>query len=288
MGIFFAFLSMLGFGLSNALAKQPSREFGSVPALFLRQCVVVLMVLTVMALAPVPAEISGNGLLIALALAMIGYLPVAAFFEGMRRGKIGVVAGIGNSKLLVTVMLSSIFLGEQITLQQGLLVMIIISGLLALSLDFRDLPRSDLFTAASGVPHAVVACLLWGVIFFLLKIPVQMIGPVLTTVVIEAGVLICGGLHVRLRNMELRRPRGSMVLMTALCGICCGCGTLFYNLAIARADVTLVSAISFSAPVVSALYGRIVHDERLSRAQMAALAVIITGVTILSLSYRRY
>ena len=115
----------------------------------------------------------------------------------------------------------------------------------------------------------------------------EMIGPVLTTFVIAAGFLICGGLHLKIQGKPVRQHKGSLAFLTAACGLCSGCGTLFYNLAIARADVALVSAISFSAPVVAALYGRLVHQERLSRQQVAALGFIVAGVTVLALSYGR-
>jgi len=59
-------------------------------------------------------------------------------------------------------------------------------------------------------------------------------------------------------------------------------GSLFFNLGIQVAEVSIVAPIAFSAPAISVLYARLVYKEKLLLRQYIAVVCIIFGIIFMS------
>ncbi|HZX44879.1 MAG TPA: EamA family transporter [Candidatus Nanoarchaeia archaeon] len=281
LGILFGLLSMLGYGLSNAIAKVPSGKIGSVRTVFYRNIFVSLFLFIILLFTDF--TLSPLYIILALIISLIGYIPLLFFYKALSVGKVGIVSPVANSSVIWTILLSIIFFKESLTATQVLAMLFIITGIFLVSVNFRDLRNSSLFTLSSGVPYAIITSLLWGLTFFLFKIPVNILGPFLTSFIIELGIAIYSGIHLYTSQKSLAIKEKSMLPYLISIALFGTAGTLFFNLGISLYSVSIVSALTFSSPWIAALYGKIVYKEKLSIMQYMAIAFVVLGLVVISL-----
>ena len=283
MRIFFGLLSMVGYGLSNALSQPLTQKIGSSKTLFLRNLVIVPILLAVFLLFPLPPNYALTFVAIAFAIGILGFVPTLAFYKAIKIGKVGIIAPVASSSVIFTVLLSLLFFGEPLSILQASSIALIIAGVLLISVnpkDWKNLLRGGM---PSGVLFALVASVLWGVVFFLLKIPVNVIGPILTSLLLEFGVLAASGACLVLGKSGFKLPdRGAFILVFAVAATGAA-GTLFFSLGVQISAVSIVAALSMSSPLVATLYSRFFYKEKLARLQWLAVALIVGGIVLLEL-----
>lgn len=282
IAIFFGFIAMLGFGLGNALAKIPIQKIGSEKTIFYRNVIVSILLFITLLLFGQAAVFSTKYILIALLIAALGYIPLLFFYKALNFGKVGVISPVANSSTIFTIILSIIFFHEKISLGQGFSIAIILLGIVLISLDIKDLKNSQIFKVSSGVPYALITSVLWGLVFFLWKIPVNVLGPILTSFIIEFGTMLCSVVYVIYKKHNFQRPDIRIFKYILFMSLGGALGSLFYNMGIKKADVSIVAAITFANPLVATLYGKFVFKEKLSKLQYLAILFIVLGVVLVS------
>ena len=280
--ILFGLIAMVGYGLSNAIAQVPSKEIGSRKTIFYRNIFVSILLLAVLLPFLKETVFSPKYILITLAIAFIGYFSLMAFYKALKVGKVGIVSPLANSSVIFTVLLSIIFFGEILSTIQFLAIALIILGIILVSLNFKDLKNSHLFKISSGIPYALLTCFIWGLVFFLFKIPVNVIGPILTSLTLEFGIMIYSGIHIHFSKLNFSLPNKKILLPIFLVAFFGAIGTLFFTLGIKNYSVSLVAAITFANPLVATLYGKIVYKEKLHLQQYFAIALMILGIVLIS------
>lgn len=161
-------------------------------------------------------------------------------------------------------------------------IILILVGVILISLDFNDLKNSHLFKRSSGIPYALITCFLWGLVYFLFKIPVNVLGPILTSFILELGILLYSGIHISLSKSGYSLSNKKILLYVFLVAFFGAIGTLFFNLGIKNYNVSIVAALTFANPLVATLYGKIVYKEKLYLQQYMAIALMIIGVILIS------
>ncbi len=284
-GLAYALLAMLGFGLGDAISKVPSRQFGPEKTIFYRNIFSLLFLSAIFIFFFRSYNFSFSVAFLALLIGLIGYLPLLSFYRAMKSGKVGVIAPIANSSLVFTTLFSLAFYHETLSIMQLISIIIVFAGMILVSVDFNDFKNSDFFSFSSGIPYALLTCFLWGLVFFLSKIPITFVGPFLTALLIEIGVLIMNFAHMAHSKIEFSVKAGhakKLVAYSLLLGFFGAAGSLFSNLAIENYKLSIVSAIVFANPVVSAIYGNIVYRERLLFKEVAAVFFMVFGVVLIS------
>jgi uncharacterized membrane protein len=117
---------------------------------------------------------------------------------------------------------------------------------------------------AKGAGLAFIVCVLWGAVFFLLKIPAVAIGPVLTSFLLEFFQMLFAGLHMRMGKEAFAMPERGMMKYIIASAVLIAIAGLAYNLGISTGSVSIVAPISMSSPAIAALYGKFVYKERLA------------------------
>jgi len=283
LGIIFGLVSMIGFGISTGITKVPLKSVGNRMTIFFRG-IFMSTILFLTLLFYLPPSLSPIYLLIALAVSVIGYFPLFTFYKGLKRGKIGTITPISNSSVIFTVLFSMVFFGEALTMTQAVAIVLMITGVFLISVNFRNLKGSDLFRFSSGIPFALMTCLGWGLFFFLSKIPVTLIGPFLTAFMVEFVIMILAGVNMKVSKIPFRMPDKKILLHLIALSVFGAIGVLFFNMGISVAGVSIVAALSKSSPWVSALYGRIAYKEKLKLVQYTAMVLIIAGIVMISYS----
>lgn len=282
-GIIYGLIAMLAYGLSNAIVKIPAKNVGSVKTIFYRNVITVPMLFIIFLLFLPLSTLSIQFIFIAFMISLFGYLPLFSFFKALGMGKVGIVTPIANSSVVFTILLSILFFHESLSTVQFFSIGMIVSGIILISLDFNDLKKSELFNISSGIPYALVSTLMWGVLYFLLKIPVSVLGPILSSFILEFSTLIFSGVHLKLAKASFSVPGKYNLKYIFFMAITGAIGTLSFNYGINVAEVSIVAALTFANPLISTIYARLVYKEELCIMQYVAIALMISG--IFSISY---
>jgi drug/metabolite transporter (DMT)-like permease len=283
LGVIYGILALLTFGISNAMSKRVSVGLGAKSSVFYRTIFTSLLLLIVLFFSLGDTTFSLKYILVATLIAVVGYVPLFYFYKAVETGQVGVVTPIAFTSVIVTVVLSAIFYNEQLAPARVISILLILSGVIFMSADFRDLKNSSIFDKKSGILYAMIASLGWGLYFFWVKIPVLHLGPVLTSFIVEFTTFIVSFLVLGLSRERARQPGLALyklVFVIALLGVG---GSLAYNLGVRVADTTLVVGIYSASPLVVLLYGRMFYKEKLTAIQYLGALSIVAGVVALSL-----
>ena len=279
-GTLYGLLTMMGFGMCNALSRIPVSEIGPLKTLFYRGVCITLMQLFFLVLW-FPIQIDLVGLLMGIAVAVFAYFPVMFFYKGLNLGRVGVIVPIANTSAIITTLLAVIFLNETFSTLQIGSAFVIIVGVFLLSVDFKSFRDSGLLRFTSGVPYALGACVLWGILFFVYKYPVSHIGPILTSFFVEVGVMVlCFG-HIKIKKESLSIPIRyfQYLIPNAFFSII---ASVSYNIGIESSAMSVVAMLYMANPLISTLYVRIFYQEKLSIQQYIGISVAIIGLVCFS------
>ena len=227
-----------------------------------------------------PAQLSPAvlGLLAAAGLCNVAGLLVE--YIAFRRGKVGVVTAIASTEGMVAAVISAVA-GARLGLRTGLLLGLVTLGVAvsAASPDEDASASSDRPRTVRGAVLAVPVALLFGVTLYATGragqrvsvlwalVPARLVGSALVTAPLAA-------------RRRLRLTRRALPLVAAA-GAAEVLGVLSYTVG-ARHGLAVAAVLSsqFAALTVVAAY--FIHGHRLSRRQVAGLAAVVAGVSLLS------
>ena len=282
-GVQLAIVVMICFGVGGAFWKAPAQAVGPVRAVYYRQLFVTSLLGVLLLFVPAPTNCSVQDIAIAALIALFGYLPLFFFLRAISRGVVGVISGIANAKVLVTIILSQLFLGDEIAASQWGLIFVLVSTLFGQPWEPSPVGKGGAMRLADGAADAFIACVLWGAVYFLVAFPVAKLGPYYFAFILEVGVLCAAMLHLKLARIEHKSLPRDVRLPLLICVATAVIGTVSYNLAITRAPISIVAAISFSSPVVATLVARTVFGEKLRPLQLVSMVTIVVVLSALSL-----
>jgi drug/metabolite transporter (DMT)-like permease len=277
--VIFGIVTMACFGLGNAIYKIPAASVPPKKLVLLRGIITSAILLCAVAILPNSALFSVPYIALMAGISLLGYFALLALSGALAKGDIGVVMPIANSSVFFTVLFAVIFFGETLSLAQGLGVAAIIAGIILVSNSFA--PGSGK-AMAKGAGLALLTCVLWGAVFFLLKMPAVAIGPVFTAFLLELFQMAFAALHLKIGNEGFALPNASTMKYIAAAAALIAIGGLAYELGIVAGSVSVVSAISMSSPVISAICGRLIFRERLAGWQCLGIAAIVLGNVLVS------
>ena len=280
LGILFGILSMLGFGLSNAISQKLIRKVGEINAMVYQALVTGFILFPLFFIYPANFSFSLYHIGIALIIALIGVIPLFTFYKALRMGKVGVVVPVANSASLFTVIFSVIFLGETLTTMQLSSIAMIILGIILISVKISDFKSAN--NIAAGVPYALATSLLWGVFFFLYKFPVSVLGPIFSAAIIQLGIFGFTTIYELKAKKLIFKIDNEALKNIIITGIGLSVGMAASASGIALSNVSIVVPLVFSAVLVSTIYASIFYKEKLEKLQYVALLMIVGGIVLLS------
>ncbi len=273
---------MLGFGLGNGISQVPIKKIGARRVIFFRSIFMSLILFMVLLFFLSETDFSPTYILITFVISLIGYIPLVTFYKALKIGKVGIISPIASSSVVFTILFSIIFFKESLNQMQLFAILVIIFGIVLISINFKDIKNSNLFKISSGVPFALITCVLWGLVFFLFKIPVNVLGPILTSFIIEFGNLVYSGINLKISKIGFKLPDKKTLTYIFILALCVTVGSLFYNLGIRVSDVSIVAALYSSNPLVATLYGKFVYKEKLKMQQYFAIFLMLIGIVLVS------
>ncbi len=278
MGVVFGLLAALSWGAGDFLLSRISRATGPVQAMFYVQMAgIVSCALVLLARRDVPPLDPGLWLF-AAGVNLFNLVGTALLYRALAVGTLAIVSPITASFAVVTAVLALAAGERPEPLAMGG-VALVMGGVIVVS---RAPGAGGGAASLDGVPAAIGAAVCYGFFFWLLE-PVRAgLGIAWPVMVGRVFAAVATSLLMAVRRIApARLPRrlwGLVILATSLDTA----GFLFYNLGIATAYVSVVTALASIFSAVTVLLAWLVLRERLASSQWAGVAAVIAGVLLVS------
>ena len=275
-----AFLSALFAGITAILAKCGIRSTDSDVATALRTGV-VLMFSWLMVLAAGSAGTLSSLTVLSLVFLVLSGLSTGAswlcYFKALSLGDVNKVAAVDKSSTALTILLAMVFLGERSHPALRLLGTALLAIGVVLMVERRPGHRRwILFAAASALFAALTS--------ILAKIGITGVESNLATairtgvVLVMAWAIVLGRGKLPLVKRVPRRELGFILLS----GLSTGASWLCYYYAIQNGAVSVVVSVDKLSLVVTVLFSRLVLKERLEKASLVGLALMVLGTLVIT------
>jgi transporter family protein len=221
-------------------------------------------------------------LIVAGALSTSGYL---FFCRAMQIGPVSIASSVIGCTPIITVILTTVFLGEDINrIQIGGIALAIVGAALT-SLKFEEIISLSLRKMEKAAFFGIGAFLSWGVFYALIDYLTKSIGwlyPLFLAKV--ASVIMFGAYLATTGKIKETAKIPSTVWLIALGVIVLEfIGHFSYGLGVFLEQSAIVNPISFSYPIVAVFLAHVVLKERLENTQYLGIALTISGIVLLAM-----
>lgn len=282
MGILFAFVALVSWGIGDFLIQRSARAFGDWIALFyiVFGCTVVLFPFVygdLMAL-----NWQGASLLL-LILASVVLLFSALFdFEALRIGKISVVEPIYAFEVFITAAVGTFVVKEYLNVTQTFLVAALVVGIVLVSIkSFGHLKKAYL---ERGVWYAGFATLGMGIVNVLFGLGARDTSPLLINWFTSAFLTVICFIVIYFRGdmkkiwIDFKRSPGLITTVTVFDNL----AWIAYSFSALYIPIAIAISISEAYIALAAILGIIINKEKLVRHQRFGLALTVFAAILLA------
>jgi drug/metabolite transporter (DMT)-like permease len=276
--IFLALGSSVGWGISDYLGGLKSRTLPTPTVLIVSQSA-ALVVLTVAVLSLGGTPPAPRYLLLAAASGIGEMLGVAALYQGLARGRMGIVAPLANIAPVVPLGVG-LALGEiPAPVQIGGLILVVI-GVVLTSMRQRA-EAGDAATRRTSLAYGLLAAFGFGTFFVAMDaaseggIPWALFTARLTAVAVLAGYWIAAAAAAG--RTRLAVPRSEATMLAAI-GLLIVSADAMYATASTLGLLSIVGVLAALHPIVTVALARIHLKERIERTRYAGIATCLIGV----------
>lgn len=279
--IFFAFISYLGWGTGDIFATIAARKIGGYSATFWYLVFQLLLslplaLLFIKSLPDFKLEI----IIFNLFLGIIGTIGLIAFYEGLRTANASLVGTITSSFVIITVILSTIFLKEHINFLQAIAIVVIFIGVVLSSLNLEELNTKNI-KLGKGIIAAFIAMLTFGIYWTFIKIPIKNFGwywPSMISLMSFPVVLV----FMKLKSIKLEKPSYNNAFLPLVANaILLGIGLFSFNHAIEKGLTAVVAPIAGSYPTLFAVLAFLIFRDPITRQQILGIITTLAGIVLL-------
>lgn len=280
MGLTFAFIAILGWGLGDFLIQRSARKLGDWEALFF----IVLFASIVL----LPFIYSALSLLtvydwFVLTLTSVVILVASLLdFEALRVGKVSVVEPIFALEVPVTVALATFVVGEHLTHEQYGLIALLLIGIVLVS--NRRFSHMHMRTLEKGVFVAILTTIGMGSANFLFGFGSRATDPLMITWFTSVFMTIATFVYLararELHKLKLNwRHNRSLILAVGLADTAAWVG---YSASALYIPIGVATGLTESYIALAALLGLAFNKEKLRAHQLLGLGVAVIAAIVLA------
>ena len=265
------------FSIGTLASSRSSRILGSNQVLAWVMLVGLAVVVPIVALIGLPANLSQQTL-VWLLLSGAGNVSGLLFeYSALRIGKVGLVAPIASTEGAIAAVIA-VIAGEPLVAGEALTLAVIAVGVVLAALVPEDLEAVESPSTRRTIVLSVGAAIGFGISLWatgrIADLPIPW-------VLMPARVIGVAAIAIPLlarRQLRITRPAVPLVVASGLCEL-----IGFTSYTIGARDAIAVSAVLVSQfATISTIVAWLVFHERLARLQVLGVAVVIVGVTALT------
>lgn len=281
MGIIFAFIALVSWGIGDFLIQKSARAFGNYPAIFYITAF-GSFVFFPFVYQDIPSLLSFNpGFLLLMLTSVVILFASLLDLQALKLGKISVIEPVFALEIPISALLASFVIGESISFLQASLIIIILFGIILVSTKRSD----DLkIRIEKGVYYAIFATVLMGSVDFLFGIGSRETSPFMinwfTSIFLALFSLFY--LIFRSRSKELVQCWEKKKKLIFSIGFFDNLAWIAYSYSMLYVPIAIATSISQSYLVIVASLGIILNKEKLKAHQYIGLLVTILGAIALA------
>ena len=279
MWLVFAIGSAFFAGITSILAKCGIQKTDSTVATAIRTIVVLIFSWLMVVITGTIGEISsiqGKTLLFLILSGLSTGASWLFYFHAIQIGNINKVAAIDKSSTVLTILLALIFLGEGISVEKLIAVLLIGIGTLLMISKKEEKENKQ---SQMGLVCAVLSAVFASLTSILGKIGITGIDSNLGTAIRTFVVLLMAWLMVFVtgKQREVGKIEKKELIFICASGLATGGSWLCYYRALQEGPASVVVPIDKLSIVVTIAFSYIVFHEKLSRKALLGLVLIIGG-----------
>ena len=283
MGFFAGLISMLGWGIADFFAAKSSRSIGALRTLFFSQLIGLFIISSYFIFAGELPEIGAREIIITLLLSLIYVVSFVFFYKSLEIGPISVVSPIAASYGMVAVILSVLFLNEDLSSRQIGGIILVILGIILASTNLKEV-FSEKIKLSKGIIFAFFVMIGWGIFYTFLTILVDEWSWFFTALLVRIFLLLFLIFYLLFLKQPFSfKPKSNIIFLILGIGIFEVIATLSYNIGIERELTAIVAPISATFPLITIILAGIFLKERLILNQYFGIAFVISGLVLLAL-----
>ncbi len=276
IGLLLGVSTMLLWGLSDALFRNPVKAVGAYQTLFYFRIALVPCFILFALFVPMPqVTIWQLGILLLLSIVFIA--SKYATLKAVNLGDISVVMPIVNSWGAPSVILSALLLNETIPQVAIPLIALILLGVALVSIQKLDKLRMSKEAPLAILGMIAAALSFTGIVYF-----AKELGPVYPALILEAFMLVwLVGLHTTTKHKLHIVPKHFAVICAS--SLLFAVGTVTYASSASFGVAFIAIPLAAASPLVVLIIARIFFKERLLWHQLAGAALALVGIIALAL-----
>jgi len=288
MGIVFAFIALLSWGIGDFLIQKSARKFGDIIALFCITAFAGVVLFPFIYKEFFSLIVRGDPGTIVLLLVTTAVILFASLFdfEALRVGKISVIEPVYAFEIIITATLGALIIREHLSFLQLALVFAITLGIMLVSL--KNTAHLKKITVEKGVIYAILATIAMGAANFLFGVGARDSSPLIVNwftsfgmaTVLFISIIKTGKLAELKKDM---RKNFSLLFSVSLIDNIAWIAFAYSTLSI---PIVISTSISESYIVLAALLGLTFNRERLKPHQYAGLIVTPVAAVLLALTLK--
>lgn len=283
MYIIYALLAALFSGLTSVFAKSGINSKNSLISTYVRTLVITLFLFIVVTLRNDFNDLYllDKKTIIFLVLSGISNtLLWICYFKALDLGTVSKVTPIDKTSIILTLILSSVFLHEKITIIKVLSIIFILTGTL-LTIKREDKDSKD----NKWILYAFLTAIFTSTTTVISKIGIENTNTCLTTFLRTIIVLILLTIINLFKNKfkDIKNLNKRNYMFIILSGISTSLSWLFYFTSLSLGEASIVFPIEKLSLVVSIVTSTIFLKEKLNKKQILGIIIIVIGTSLLFL-----
>ncbi len=285
MWLVFAIDSAFFAGITSILAKCGIQKTDSTVATAIRTIVVLIFSWLMVVITGTIGEISsiqGKTLLFLILSGLSTGASWLFYFHAIQIGNINKVVAIDKSSTVLTILLALIFLGEGISVEKLIAVLLIEIGTLLMISKKEEKENKQ---SQMGLVCAVLSAVFASLTSILGKIGITGIDSNLGTAIRTFVVLLMAWLMVFVtgKQREVGKIEKKELIFICASGLATGGSWLCYYRALQEGPASVVVPIDKLSILVTIIFARMVFKEKLNKKAMLGVVLIVVGTILIAL-----
>ena len=280
MWIIYALLASFFAGITAVFAKMSVSDIDSSFSSSLRTIIILIFFLILVMIKNLFVEVTNIDMKTFIFLVLSGISTTLLwifYFKALKLGNVNSVAAIDKTSIVITLLLSSIFLSEKITLVKIISSILIIGG--TFIMNKKESKEKD----NKWLIYAILTAIFTSTTTIFGKVGLEKINTILSTFIRTLIVFIIIWIYVisTKKYKDYKKLKLNDIKYIILSGLTTGLSWLCYYAALQKGEASLVFPIEKLNIVFTVIFSCILLKEKINKREIFGLLSIVIGTIIL-------
>lgn len=277
MWILYAFLAAIFSGLTTIFAKKGVKNIDSLLSTSIRTAIILIISFLIVILFNSFEKINIKTFIFLILSGISTTLLWVNYFKALDYGNVNEVTPVDKTSIVITLVLSSIFLNEKITILKIISCILIIVG------TFLMVNKSEHSNNKKWLLYAILTAIFTSVSAIISKIGLRDINPSLGNFyrTIIVFILIWFYVIIKKKQKDIITIKRQTWIYLIISGFTTSLSWLFYFYALKNGEASMVFPIEKLSVVVSIGLSYVILKEKMTKKSIIGLILIIIGTLIL-------